>query len=138
MLLQCLLTVKRNEVMLLEESGYATVNNSVTWNTSTTCCLIFVVPRLYTDTLNHVYVHTWHESRKQNVYREKGTNGEGGGIREGMGFEREYTQSALCENILTILMLLYALKFATSSYPFTHTFINREGLIISISLPIFT
>lgn len=97
-----------------------------------------MIPRLYTDALNHVYVHTWHESRKQSVYREKGTNEEGGGIREGIRFEREYTQSTLCENILTILMLLYALKFATSSYPFTHTFINWEGLIISISLPIST
>ena len=62
----------------------------------------------------------------------------GGGLREDMRSEREYAQSTLCENVLMILMLLCALKFATSSYPFTHTFINQEGLIISIALPLST
>lgn len=85
----------------------------------------------------YMYIRGMKVESKVSIWRRELMEKEGG-IREGMRFEREYTQSTLCENILMILMLLYALKFATSSYPFTHTFINWEGLIISISLPIST
>lgn len=84
----------------------------------------------------HVYIHGMKVESKVCIGRG-GLMG-GGGIREDMRPEREYAQSTLCENVLTILMLLCALKCATSSYPFTHTFINREGLIISIALPLST